>query len=233
MKVLAPHLTLSIPRPLALGNPSAHYPWNWSIYEWFEGKSANTVLVNDLELKEIAWGLAQFLNELQKIDTTNGPLAGPQNFYRGGDLSVYDDETRSAIFELRDFINVGAVTSLWEKALNTKWEHPPVWVHGDLSAGNILIKEQKLAAIIDFGCMGVGDPACDLGIAWTYLTKESRKTFKSHILLDQDTWTRARGWVLWKSLITFASFNDKASSEALKQKSIIDEILNEDENKGY
>jgi aminoglycoside phosphotransferase (APT) family kinase protein len=102
-------------------------------------------------------------------------------------------------------------------------------VHGDFSTGNMLIRNGKLAAIIDFGCMGIGDPACDLVIAWTLLTKESRKVFKSHLCLDSDTWARARGWALWKALITIASLEDKICPEALNIQRVIEAILQEDE----
>ena len=128
---------------------------------------------------------------------------------------------------LKPFIDVDAVTNVWEKAISSKWSNNPVWIHGDFSVGNILVKDDRLTAVIDFGCMGIGDPACDLVIAWTFLTRESRKIFRSHLGLDPDTWARARGWALWKSLITRAPLEDKACSEALKRQQVIDEILDE------
>jgi len=227
LPILAPHLSFRIPEPLAMGQPSKNYPWNWSVYRWIEGESATPLLIDDLQL--FASGLAQFLNELHKIDPTDGPLAGAHNFYRGDSPSVYDAETRSAISQLRGFIDVNAVTSVWEKAISSKWSNNPVWIHGDFSAENILVKDGRLAAVIDFECMGVGDPACDLVSAWTFLTKESRKVFRSHLSLDPDTWARARGWALWKALVTIAPLEDKTCSEALREQHLIDEILNEHE----
>jgi aminoglycoside phosphotransferase (APT) family kinase protein len=229
LPLLASDLSLSIPEPLAMGQPSKNYPWNWSVYRWVEGKSANTLSFDDLHLQLFASRLAQFLNELHKIDATGGPFAGSHNYYRGDSPAVYDAETRSAIAQSRGFIDVDAVTSVWEKAISSKWSKNPVWIHGDLSAGNILVKDSRLNAVIDFGCMGVGDPACDLVIAWTFLTNESRKVFRSHLCLDPDTWARARGWALWKALITIAQLIDKTCSEAMKQQQVIDEILNEHE----
>ena len=141
---LAPHLSLKIPTPIAMGNPSSNYPWHWSIYKWIDGDSANTVTKEKLDLNAIAKQLAQFLNELHKINTTNAPPSGKHNFYRGGDLAIYDNETKSAIIKLHNIINTNAATATWEKALNSKWQNPPVWVHGDLSSGNILTKNNKL-----------------------------------------------------------------------------------------
>ncbi len=225
LPILAPHLSLSIPEPLGMGQPSKNYPWHWSVYRWIERESADILLIDDLHLQLFASRLAQFLNELHKIDTTGGPLAGFHNYYRGASPSVYDAETRSTIAQLRGIIDVDAVTSVWDKAISSKWSKNPVWIHGDLSAGNILVKDGRLVAVIDFGCMGVGDPACDLVIAWTFLKKESRKVFRSDLSLDPDTWARARGWALWKALITISSLKDKACSEAMNQQKIINEIL--------
>src|SRR5579859_7153526 len=189
---LAPRLPFRIPEPLALGKPSKSYPWNWSVYGWIEGEDSNTLQVNDLG--PIASDISRFLNELHKIDATGGPLAGTHNFYRGASPSVYDSETRSAIAQLKGLFDAGAVTKVWEKAISSKWSGPPVWVHGDFSFGNLLVKDGRLVAVIDFGGLGVGDPACDLVIAWTYLTQESRRVFKANLGLDPDTWARARGW---------------------------------------
>ncbi len=227
LALLAPFMPFPIPCPLAMGNPSKHYPWHWSIYRWIKGESANNLSAENLNFGVLASQLAHFLNELHKIDTKDGPLAGDHNFYRGGSLSVYDTETRSSILELQDFIDAKTITSIWEKALSSQWDKNPLWIHGDLSAGNILIKEHELTAVIDFGGMGVGDPACDLGIAWTFLTSESRGIFKSNWDLDQETWDRACGWVLWKALITLVSIKDKTSLEALKQQDTIHAVLNE------
>lgn len=229
LPILAPNLSFRIPEPIAMGNPSKNYPFHWSIYRWIEGKSANILTIDNFQLRYIALQLAQFLNELQMINPIDGPVPGPHNFYRGGFLQVYDYEVRLALFQLHDFINVEAARLVWGKALSSEWNKNPVWIHGDLSAGNILIKDNQLTAVIDFGGMAVGDPACDLVIAWTFLKNESRKVFKTSVDLDNDTWARARGWALWKALITLSCLKDKTNLEALKQKNIIEEIISEHE----
>lgn len=133
--------------------------------------------------------------------------------------------------QLKDFINIDAATRVWEQAIHRPaWSKNPVWVHGDFSASNILVKNDHLTAVIDFGCMAVGDPACDLVIAWTFLTKESRKIFKSHLTgMDSHTWARARGWCLWKVLITLAAYDDKTCPKAVKMLHIISKILNDND----
>ena len=224
---LSHDLSFPIPEPLAMGKPSKNYPWNWSIHRWIEGENAD-ILQNE-DLPQLALDLTQFLHELHKIDTTDGPLPGTHNFYRGDSPSVYDTETRSAINQLKDIIDVPAATDVWEKAIHSTSNDAPVWIHGDFSPGNILVKGHRLAAVIDFGCMGIGDPACDLVIAWTYFTGESRKIFRMQLGLDADTWARARGWALWKALIILAPLGDKTCLKALKQQQVIKEILNDHE----
>ena len=225
---LAPHLSITIPTPIAMGKPSRDYPWNWSIYRWIDGESANTLPSDSLDLSLIAEDLAQFLCELHHIDSTGVPLVGgPDNFYRGDSTKIYDAQTREAIAQLHGIIDTDAATAVWDKATSSEWHKTPVWIHGDLTAGNILIKNGSLAAVIDFGGMGTGDPACDLVIAWAFFHGESREIFKSSVPLDADTWARARGWALWKALITLAPLENKIGTEAMKQKHIINELIEE------
>ncbi len=225
LPILALHLSFSIPQPIALGQPSQNYPWNWSIYRWLEGTSANALELDDLTLQTIALQLTNFLNELRKIDITDAPLSGTHNFFRGGNLAVYDFEARSAIVELKNLIDTNKAILLWENSLSSKWEQRPVWIHGDFAAGNILIKNHQLSAVIDFGGMAVGDPACDLVIAWTFLRNKSREIFKENLHFDSKTWDRARGWALWKASIELVKIKDKTSSNGINHLQIIAEIL--------
>ena len=196
---LALQLPLPIAMPLAMGKPSKEYPLHWSIYKWLEGNSASIDRIKDL--RQFAITLGEFLSALQQCESTGGPLAGEHNFYRGGDLATYNAETREAIASLDDKTYVSATTTIWNLALESTWQHPPVWVHGDVAIGNLLVNNNgELSAVIDFGQLGIGDPACDLAIAWTLFTKESRNAFRATLKLDSPTWARGRGWALWKAL---------------------------------
>jgi aminoglycoside phosphotransferase (APT) family kinase protein len=220
---LAPLLPLSIPEPLVMGEPGEGYPWQWSIYRWIDGDTAASAHISDLE--DFATRLAEFLNALHKIDTTDGPQPGQHNFFRGGDLAVYDGETRKALKEINGKINTDAATRLWEDALNTSWSHLPVWVHGDMAVGNLLVSKGKLSAVIDFGGLAVGDPACDLVIAWTFFHGKSREAFMKMLPLDTGTWTRARAWALWKALIVAAGLVQTNAVEAGHSWRTIKELL--------
>jgi aminoglycoside phosphotransferase (APT) family kinase protein len=225
LPALRPHLPLPIPVPLALGAPGAGYPWPWSIYGWLDGEQARVDRVCDPG--RFAADLARFLVALRSIDARGGPAAGPHNFHRSGPLSIYDAETRWSIGAFADEIDVTAVTQVWDTALETSTQGPQVWVHGDVAEGNLLVKEGRLSAVIDFGCAGVGDPSCDLVIAWTFLDPPSREIFRSTVALDPATWKRARGWAIWKALITMAQLRGADPIKAEKPRRVIQEILDD------
>lgn len=203
---LAPQLPLPIPAPLAKGEPTDFYPWPWSVYRWLDGETASVERVENMT--QFAAELAEFLIALQLADANGGPAPGKHNFFRGGSLTVYDGETRRAIEALDGAIDAGMATEIWETALAATWRGQPVWVHGDVAVGNLLVKIGRLSAVIDFGSSAVGDPACDLYIAWTFLEGESRKAFRAAMPADEATWARGRGWALWKALITYAEHRD-------------------------
>ncbi len=200
LPILAPRLPLAIPTPVARGSAGRDFPRPWSIYRWLDGTPATAEKVDDLE--RFATDLAGFLCALYAIDSTGGPPPGEHNFHRGAPLDVYDDQTRGAIAELGDVIDGRTATEVWETALATSWRAAPVWLHGDVTGSNLLVVDGRLSAVIDFGCCAIGDPACDLTIAWTFLFGQSRAAFRDGLALDDETWARARGWALWKALVT-------------------------------
>jgi aminoglycoside phosphotransferase (APT) family kinase protein len=220
---LAPFLSLEIPTPLSVGKPAHGYPWNWGIYRWLEGTTVASTEIQDINT--LALSLAKFLSELEDIDTTGGPAAGGHNFYRGGELSVYDAQARQAIEALNGNIDTKTAIKLWNNALATKWSQDPVWVHGDIAAGNLLVQNGYLSGVIDFGQLSIGDPACDLAIAWTLFPSNAREIFRTNLKLDIDTWTRGSAWALWKAMITAAGFTSGNSIEAKQCWCIIDKVL--------
>jgi len=196
---LAPLLPLPVPVPLADGAPAEGYPFEWSVYRWLSGEDATVQPVTDP--RRLATELAQFVAVLQQIDATNGPPPGEHNFFRGEPLAARDAATRAAIVSLRDAIDVDTVTEIWESALRSPaWGDAPVWIHGDLDARNLLVDQGRLSAVIDWGSLGVGDPACDVMVAWKVLSVDTRDVFRAALSVDESTWTRARGWALSQAL---------------------------------
>jgi aminoglycoside phosphotransferase (APT) family kinase protein len=161
-------------------------------------KAAVTGVTDD---ERLAGDLGQFVAALQRVNTEHGPGAGAHSFNRGGPVSTWDDQTRATIAELGDEIDRDGALAVWEAALAAEWNGPDVWVHGDVTGSNLLLRHDRLCGVIDFGCAAVGDPACDLTAAWTMFEGTSRERFQSTVRADAGTWARARGWALWKALI--------------------------------
>jgi aminoglycoside phosphotransferase (APT) family kinase protein len=199
LPVLATQLPLPIPQPLAKGAPTEEFPRPWSIYRWLEGEYATTDRIADID--RFATDLANFLRALYRAESAHGPPAGPHSHFRGGPVSTWDAQTRGLIQALDGQIDSDTATAVWENALEAAFDGPPVWVHGDVAATNLLVAKGELCAVIDFGCSAVGDPACDVTIAWTLFCDESRSAFRDALGLDDATWARGRGWALWKALI--------------------------------
>ncbi|RUR14230.1 aminoglycoside phosphotransferase family protein [Legionella sp. km772] len=223
---LAKRLSVSIPVPIKMGKPSTDYSYPFSIYKWLSGKSINLLTLVDQEKEQLAFDLAKFLKELQAITDVEGPGPGQHNWWRGDHISVYDKGAREQIAELAEIIDAGKALALWDRACATRWNKAPIWIHGDLAIGNILMDGGKLSAVIDFGGAAVGDPACELVIAWTYLSGKARETFISKMDMDPDTWLRARAWALWKATFELCQIADKNSPEAGLQKRVIEEVIN-------
>jgi aminoglycoside phosphotransferase (APT) family kinase protein len=221
---LAPLLPLAIPVPRALGAPGEGYPWQWSVYRWLAGETLTSEHITDLD--QAARDLAHFVAALQRIDPAGGPPPGAHNSFRGEPLSTRDAETRAAIAELADMLDTSAATAAWDAALQAPaWNSSPVWIHGDLLPLNLLVERSRLSAVIDFGCLGVGDPACDLQVAWNLLSAHNRDIFRAALPVDDATWARGRGWALSVGLIALPYYQRTNPVLAGIARRAIDEVL--------
>lgn len=192
---LARSVPLAIPEPLALGNPGEGYPFRWAVFRWISGESA--VLERMRDRHETARDLAAFIAALRRAGVTGAPASGRAETLAAREVRVVD-----AIGKLRAEIDVAAVSAAWRAAVQAPaWSGAPVWVHADLHVGNLLAVDGRLAAVIDFGCVGLGDPACDVMAAWLYFSADERRTFRAALDVDDATWSRARGWALSVGLI--------------------------------
>ena len=218
LPVLAPQLPLPIPVPVARGVPDLGYPYPWSVYRWLEGVPAADAPINDETAFAVA--VAEFLLALQAADASDGPGPGRHNAFRGGPLTTYAAETGQALVTLGDRVPTTRARAVWEDAAAAGWTGDPVWLHGDIAVGNLLVRDGRLAAVIDFGTSGVGDPAGDVVIAWTRFAGPSRTAFRATLGVDDAMWSRARGWALWKALITL-----DGPATAAESQHVIDEVL--------
>ncbi len=216
---LAPSLPLAIPTLIGKGVPHNNYPSHWSIYRWLEGPDAFTE--HDIDLNQTAIDLAHFILALQKISTVGAPLSR-----RGVPLIEQNAAAQQAIESLKNDLDTHTITRIWEDCLQAHaWDKPPVWTHGDLLPANLLIQQRRLSAVIDFGLMGIGDPACDLIPAWSLLTSESRALFRETLGVDDATWMRGRGWALSIALIIIPYYKNTNPGLVAVANRIINEIL--------
>ncbi|WP_433430934.1 aminoglycoside phosphotransferase family protein [Nonomuraea sp. CA-141351] len=216
---LAPHLPLAVPVQLAMGDPAEGYPFGWSVYEWLPGQNANGAI---RDLDQAAVDLAAFVKALRQVDQTGAhPRARGS---RGGPLAESDEHVRRSIARLGDRIDGAAALRSWEESLGAPpWDGPEVWVHGDLLPGNLLVVDGRLSAVIDFGGLNVGDPACDLQPAWNVFAGDNRLRFRSELGVDDASWLRGRGWALSQAVNALAYYWDtnpgmvRQTSHALAQ----------------
>ena len=222
---LAPHLPLPVPVPIGIGRPAEGYPCPWSIYRWLEGEPVTRENVDDAV--QFGWDLAKFLIALQRIDATGGPPPGQRNYFRGADvMAAYGDEARRSIDSIAETIDAPAAHAVLDAAAAAPFTGPPMWLHGDIAAGNLLQCEGQLAAVIDFGGCAVGDPACDLVIAWVFLDGAGRDSFRLSMPADDAMWARARAWALWKAALMLANgMVDNPSENA--PRAVIDAVIAE------
>ncbi len=222
LPVLAPRLPLPVPVPLAQGEPGAGYPFAWSVYPWLDGEPASAGQIAD----PVRFGrdLAGFLVALREVDTAGGPRPGTHNWFRGGTLRTYDGVARRALAALEGQVDVGLAGEIWRGALEARWDGVEEWFHGDVAPGNLLLSGGDLAAVIDFGTCGIGDPACDLAVAWTLLTGDGRRVFRERLSVDEAAWARGRGWALWKTLVACSSAVGDAGADAWR---VLGEIFSE------
>lgn len=218
---LAPLLPFEVPVPLALGIPAEGYPWPWSVYSWIEGENPTAGRVADSD--SLAQDLVRFVGAMRRVELAGGPAAG-----RGGPLAERDEPTRRAIAELGGKVDAVAVTEAWEGALRTPvWSGPPVWVHNDLMPGNLLLRRRRLAGVIDFAGVGIGDPAADLIVAWNTLPAEARPGFRVALQVDDATWDRGRGLALSMALIALPYYEKTNPEFATIARYVIGEVLAE------
>ncbi|MEU4641018.1 aminoglycoside phosphotransferase family protein [Micromonospora sp. NPDC023814] len=225
LPTLAPRLPLPIPVTLAKGKPGAGYPYSWSVYSWLHGEPASADRIADPV--RFAIDLAEFLAALQGVDTTDGPRPGQHNWFRGGTLRTYGREVQRALTALDGHVDVDLAREIWKSALDAPWDGVESWFHGDVAQGNLLLNDGELAAVIDFGTCGVGDPACDLAIAWTLLAVDGRQAFRERLSVSEATWARGRGWALWKTLVTCAQPLGTADEPAPNALRVLGEIFSE------
>ena len=205
---LAPRLPVPTPVPLAEGAPGSGYPLPWAVVRWLAGEDAARASAARRDF--LAGRIAAFVVAMREIDAAGGPVPGAHNSWRGVPLAERARETEAAIAALKGIIDTGLATESWTAALAAPpGDGRPAWIHGDLHAANLLMKNGRLSGVIDFGCLGVGDPACDLMAAWTVLSSRGRAVFREAVQVSDAAWARGRGWALSMALIALPYYRGR------------------------
>ena len=220
----APQLPLAIPEPIARGAPSDMYPVAWSIVRWLGGEEAAFDRLRSPV--EAAQRLAGFVRALLAIDPAGGPAPGAHNFWRGVPLAARDEMTRKGIRASEGLLDTDAITRAWERDLAAPvWDRAPTWLHGDLAPDNLLLTGGRLAAVLDWGGLGVGDPATELLPAWNLFRGESREAYREALGLDASTWARGRGLALSTAIVAFPYYRRTIPIRAQRAAAVIREVL--------
>ena len=227
LPVLAPHLPVSVPERVAVGEPAHGYPWSWSVCRWIPGRTPDRRSAADRHA--IAEPLGRFCADLRAVDPTGGPLAGVATS-RGSLHGERDELTRTSIAAVADELDAAALTAAWESALAVPaYDGPPVWMHADLLAGNLLVEDvdgaTALVAVIDWGPMAVGDPAPDAATGWAFFDAGTRDTFRAAAGFDDATWARGRGWALSTAVIALPYYRASSPSIAANARATLAEVL--------
>jgi aminoglycoside phosphotransferase (APT) family kinase protein len=224
---LSPSLPLSVPAPIRIGRPGCGFPWAWSVVPWFPGQSALGEAPSDPVAAAVALG--EFLRALHQP----APADAPRNPWRSVPLAARANILREHLRQVDGSVDRGAVLALWERVLSADpWMGTPLWIHGDLHPGNLLLHGGRLAAVLDFGDLTAGDPATDLSVAWMWLAPPVRPALRASARgeldpIDDDTWMRARGWALALGLAYLATCGGEDPDGALGL-STIDAVLKDD-----
>lgn len=218
---LAARLPVAVPSPLAMGTPAAGYPYPWSVYSWLEG---DTPVVGRLaDPRRLALELAGFVTALQRLDPIDGPASGVS-------LAMQDLRVREWIAASRGLVDTDAVTRVWDAALRVpEWDGPPVWVHGDLAPGNVLLVDGQVSAVIDWGSVGVGDPSIDLRVAWNLLPRNLRGVLRDALHVDDATWARGRARALAQALGQLPYYQHTNPTLAASAQYVIGEVMADDQ----
>lgn len=217
-------LPLHIPQAIARGAPNAAYPSPWGVFRWLDGERVDSK--NFTDASTAARTLAKFVRALHALDASAGPPAGAGNNYRGAPLAFRNAPVRAAIEAVADLFDTALLSAEWETCLDAPvWTGDPVWIHGDIHAGNLLMRGGTLSAVIDFGLMGVGDPAVDLLPAWSLFAGATRDAFRDAASADSATWVRGRGWALSTALVALAYYRKSNKALAEQSSRVIEAVM--------
>lgn len=229
-------LRVSVPEVVAVGEPDLGYPERWAVVRWLEGDVptvADSASHTGPARPGLARDLAAVVIALRDIQVPDGALVDPQlRSYRGDPLQSMDETTRGNLAACRDIsgldLDFEAALRVWEEAMalpQTGSGSEPRWYHGDLMAENLLVRGGRLAAVLDFGVLAVGDPTVDLIVAWEVLDPPARDVFRRAVGPDETSWLRGRAWSLSLALMTFPYYSSTMPDRCASRLAVVRSVL--------
>lgn len=220
---LAPGLRLRTPQPVHKGRPDASYARPWGIWRWIGGRDGWHGNIGDRDAA--ARDLAGFVAALRSIPCAGGPKPGAHNAERGVPLATLDQRFKDGVAACGSRIAAEPVAALWARALAAPAWGRDTWLHGDLQPGNILVQDGRITAVIDFGLLGVGDPAVDILPAWNMFDGESRRVYREALKADNAVWHRAQGWALYQAVMALPFYWDTNPTMVRLAQRLLAEVL--------
>ncbi|BDZ65161.1 phosphotransferase [Agromyces mangrovi Wang et al. 2018] len=228
---IAPQLPVAVPLPLALGRPADGYPWHWTVCRWLVGEhpvvegEADASPATRTRQHDLARDLAAFARAMRDLDPDGAPttawprpLAEEDEFVSARLAAV---NTQLAALGAHD------LDAIWSTARSARPPANRTWIHGDLSPGNLLVADGRLAGVLDFGTMGLGDPASEHRVAWNLLEPDARETYRAAVGADDHEWARARGWALLQALAQLAHVAERHPPIAAGARHVLAELVAE------
>lgn len=232
---LADALPARVPEIVAVGEPAHGYPEHWSVVRWLEGEHPTADGSSTGSRTQLARDLAGVVRAMRELEIPpeareDAALRG----YRAEPLTGIDSDIRACAEQCRSVPNldldVDAVLLVWDAAMAAAADGPPPgthWLHGDLLAENVLVRDGRLAAVLDFGGLAVGDPTVDLAAAWEVLDPETRALFRAEagLGLDERTWVLGRAWALALAVMTFPYYWQTMPERCAGRLAIVRQVL--------
>jgi aminoglycoside phosphotransferase (APT) family kinase protein len=232
---VAPALDVAVPEIVAVGDPGFGYSERWSVVRWLDGDLPTLPQPGDAPRHELARDLAAVVRALGGVDVPRQALGDPAlRWYRGRPLASMDDDVRRLLRDCREIdgldLDLDACAAFWDEAMSLPGVHDavgPRWYHGDLQAENLLVRDGRLTAVLDFGGLSIGDPTVDLVVAWELLDPEARSTFREAVGVDDETWLRGRAWAMPLALMAFPYYGATMPERCRSRLAMVHAVLAE------
>jgi aminoglycoside phosphotransferase (APT) family kinase protein len=219
---VAAHVPLPVPEPLGFGEPGEGYPGPWTAYTWIPGETASRERIANPD--GFARDLAGFVSALQGMETGGRTWNGRT---RGGPLHLKDDAVRRALAESTRLTDTARLARIWARCLEAPHDAADVWIHADLMPGNLLVRDGRLAGVIDVEDVCVADPAVDLMPAWNLLAPGPRQAYRRALGVSDATWERGRGWAIVQAIVALPYYVDTNPVMADTARHTLDAVLDE------